>query len=990
MFVTMSSLRILSSQTTKLVLYVISALISLAINTNVCSADVVHDFMDDPAITNFAAVICVLNSHNDRFVSISCPDRVGDVNYTWHPRSSNDSYIERNAYISSQHGLETRPVSEIIISESVAPIWIFDRGINSTTFNIYVQRDEHYIMTENRLMLLCGPVDLELTPTLVSYLTNTVDLDHSHTIRRNTYSSLTRALDKYSSGIGVVYLRRNSFHHPLMGCGSRASPLFRNPNDVIIDEATGLRTCVVDPMSTLPIGFLCEGEIEPPDCFRYLISDNNYVHHPLVHRYMTAYNDTLLIVQPFVYLASPLIEGYCVCRDRVNSEVVAKLIVKPRYEYVCDINNMLMKNRLKYIRHFWCSFVLHPGSNVTIKFPADSDIILDDDGDEQIELKDDTPPNLFYTTFNPSSLRKLRILGSTKWNNHVLKRHYSEKLAGDALTLDVSNARKGVVKLSYDINKPLTMIGSYDSLCFYWRLLPRVNYPFEHIFATIRITLSLTHPYDVVGCETGEMRIFDPQSARRRCVWKSYTGIRRFYRQCIIHHNSGVIRTGIYCKPGEILMPANCSESAFDLSTGGSLPWPPSITNMHMRKVDGLQMFKFTINPIEVFSLSCNCITDRGIATSQLILESTYHEHNVLLIRPLFSAQRNERHIYVNKSDIIYDPSPSDDFLVSIKVNHEGRSISPGNTYSYECRYVYGSALSREWSSIFEQRYIEGSNSWLPRSLRWRYFEKIRRGSTYHLRSVNYNEYITGEKNTLVVKIKKNIGEENEMLEFSYRSSGILISKDPNNANSLSFHYLCGLRPDVGYGLVDRISEVDRERLNITDLRYPSGTYKLLEMVVVTTDPYVHGCGVTFTGEEIFKPDTVHITDANDGSSGCQVDLSEHRECGFYCPPPYVIDPPLCFQDVLVDGVVTPLSDISDSMVYHKSTHFSLLSLHHSHKQYNQERKMSPPLQCRCLSITGEVISTINIVNYYSNDSFKRPKGLMRVYRHILDELFGQ
>nr|ALR73004.1 hypothetical protein [Babesia bovis] len=962
------------------------SLVAALLAVNVTGIDILCDFSSEAPLEENAVLMCVAQSSTDRSIYAICPLNVNGVPYGWHPISGNYENGD-GVYVSGTSHLEESSLSRMLVSEYKNKLWHFEVHGSNVILYINVPEDEHFVMKDNRLLFICAPSTFKLTSSLNYHLTRKIDITKSIRIPWRDGSGLTEALKPFGKGIGMLYLRRSNFQQPLQGCGSRSSSLFLDKQLVDVDADTGVRSCEVDPMSSTPIGFLCEGRMEPPECMKYLIDTNGKIRPNRTERWTLMNRSTLVVAQPLTYLATSLFEGHCLCIDPLTDRVLAKIVVKPRYEYVCDINNMLMKNRVQPIHSFWCSVTLHPGSTLTIRFPPDPNIILSDTTNTST-LQAVYP---YETQFKPSTLEHVSFLTGRKWFNSLRMVDYNTKLSGDALSMDTSSAHKGVIKIKYHRDKPLAMIGEYEPLCFYWQLLPHRNNVFGKIITPIKVALAVTHPYDIKGCDSHQTPIFDPSLVAKDCVWKKYEYINGFLHKCVLENAYGAIKAGIFCKDGESLMPNNCLENLYDYSLGKTTRLPQSVKSLTYAKVSGMRILQLSYNNTRPLSVGCSCVDSQGYDRSQLILQSNVQHMLVLPIIPIpeLNGDMTMKLYNLGKLTISDARSPGGSHNIDIIGQYEKIVVARGTSYSLECRYSYQNSSHLQQIIDSEEIPDELKTSWIPKKSESTYLYKYITTSADRLIKRNYKDVITGSSKVISVTHKQS-NDSPALLTFSYRSSGILISKDPNNANSLSFHYLCGLRPDVGYGLVDRISEVDRERLNITDLRYPSGTYKLLEMVVVTTDPYVHGCGVTFTGEEIFKPDTVHITDANDGSSGCQVDLSEHRECGFYCPPPYVIDPPLCFQEVLVDGVVTQLSDISDSMVYHKSTHFSLLSLHHSHKQSNQEPKMSPPLQCRCLSITGEVISTINIVNYYSNDSFKRPKGLMRVYRHILDELFGQ
>ncbi|GBE61640.1 hypothetical protein, conserved [Babesia ovata] len=100
--------------------------------------------------------------------------------------------------------------------------------------------------------------------------------------------------------------------------------------------------------------------------------------------------------------------------------------------------------------------------------------------------------------------------------------------------------------------------------------------------------------------------------------------------------------------------------------------------------------------------------------------------------------------------------------------------------------------------------------------------------------------------------------------------------------------------------------------------------WRLVKFKVRATDPYMQGCGVTYASDELFKPETPQLYDG-DGQSqfGCKIDLQAAREAAFYCPAPYLLDPPNCFSQASVDGKGRNLNDLSKSLVASRSNHLS-------------------------------------------------------------------
>ncbi|CDR95425.1 hypothetical protein BBBOND_0205870 [Babesia bigemina] len=154
-----------------------------------------------------------------------------------------------------------------------------------------------------------------------------------------------------------------------------------------------------------------------------------------------------------------------------------------------------------------------------------------------------------------------------------------------------------------------------------------------------------------------------------------------------------------------------------------------------------------------------------------------------------------------------------------------------------------------------------------------------------------------------------------QILAIKSNNGAILISKDPVQKQNLSMAFVCG------------------KRLEQSDLS------------VVTALLY------DYNGQQ---------------QIGCNIDIQTTKEAAFYCPAPYVRDPPNCFDQVSVNGELKDLSGISQSLVASHSNHFVTLKFESKRVGLGEKRRQTPPLECRCVTIKGVVLSTIQIENYYA------------------------
>ncbi|CDR95143.1 hypothetical protein BBBOND_0203000 [Babesia bigemina] len=129
----------------------------------------------------------------------------------------------------------------------------------------------------------------------------------------------------------------------------------------------------------------------------------------------------------------------------------------------------------------------------------------------------------------------------------------------------------------------------------------------------------------------------------------------------------------------------------------------------------------------------------------------------------------------------------------------------------------------------------------------------------------------------------------------------------------------------------------------------------------------MQGCGVTYKLDELFKPETPKLYDSyGQRKSGCKIDIQAAGEAAFYCTAPYVLDPPNCFEEVLMGGIIMNVKDISKSLIASASNHFVILRFDSELIGSGETLRQTPPLECRCVTIKGIVLSTMQIENYNS------------------------
>ncbi|GBE61782.1 hypothetical protein, conserved [Babesia ovata] len=910
----------------------------------------------DGLLSNNALFACHVDNEVFNFATVICPSHVNDKEYVWHPQPTSDERTHINTYVTDDGNFRSVPLSDVMRSESEnAAIW-FKSNASTTELHYKKTANKLIAITGRRLIFICGPKDLVMTDELQRHLNRLDGFGRMQPLPWTPSTPLTQVLAKIGLGLGAFFLNRGHAHLPLQGCGSRPSPLFAADSEVTIDPVTGIRSCVADPMSRLPIGFVCEGRLEPDDCMISLLDTNGeVVKAPGPHYYWNYYKfRPWVVARYFDDLALPPFNGECRCIDAETGHVKARIEFRSKTDYVCDIASMIERHRANPINGPWCSVVLHPGSRLTIRFPtADVDSVSND----ATQL---LPTDQFEAEFLPKDLTALRQL-KTVYDFDVYEEiSYNEALAGDALELDVSKVSQGEVKLKYHEDKPLALRAWPNSFFYHWTLKSENDNVPDKIHAIVQVSLAFTHHYRTIGCDRGPHSVFNPMFSKAYCSGKRMgNGIGKTY-ECSLRIMRNDRQAGIHCRPDEELLPKNCAYEGYDLHSNKIVPFPVSMKTGMLFAIPRFQVFDMGMQNHPV-SYACICVDHRGYEKSKLILEysrEVFHSYKVRLedaprtLLPQILMPWRE----MGLSRKVLTSSNS---LIAKNVSKTSVKLQVGTLLSMSCAFDHGV------HSVTGNGVIR--TTWLP--FRPKEFHYTFSNTSYgrELIRTPHKDAIVGTLMGLNVAYKEvETRRGYQILNIESRRGAILISKDPLHKQHVPMTFVCGKAPEPADVSITS-GEVSSSPSPYITGSLEQYTWHLVQVNVETTDPYMQGCGVTYASDELFKPETPQLYDADGGSQfGCKIDLQAAKEAAFYCPAPYVLDPPNCFSQVSVDGVVRNISDLSQSLVASRSNHFAILSFDSSLVGVGETLRRTTPLECRCVTIKGIVLSTIQIENYYA------------------------
>ncbi|GBE58859.1 hypothetical protein, conserved [Babesia ovata] len=919
-----------------------------------------------------------------------CPRQVNGTEYVWHPQPTSDDNGEIKTYVSENERLRSVSISDVIRTEGENPFITLESNVFRTDIRFKKPMFEMIALTEKRLIFICGPKDLVLNDELQRHLGRLDGFGKMQQLPWTTTTPLAAEIAKIGNGLGVFYLNRGRMDLPLQGCGSRPSPLFAADNEVAVDPITGVRSCVADPMSLSPIGFLCEGRIEPDGCMRSLINQNDeVVTAPTPYSYRDFDNrGPWVIARYFNGLALPPINGECRCVDSATGRVKARMEIRTKTDYVCDISRKALPEPFSRISGPWCSVVLHPGSTLTIRLPTqhvnsvsigmasadDTDKVLDMDVDEyESTVAFSQPPAVYEyeTELLPKDLTTLRHLASVydfDIHNEAL---YHEALAGDALEMDVSQIARGEVKLTYHLDKPLAQRHATNAFDYHWALISKEEEVQEKIRGTVDLTIAFTHEYDIIGCDRGTPSVFDPNVSKAHCSVKSMAnGIGDIY-ECKAHIKEELRQAGIYCRPDEELLPHNCESMGYDLHKNRMISIPGSVRNATPYPIQGFQLFDYFFRNNSPLSYACFCVDERGYERSRLVVESHHDEEFTSIINREKASHTLLPHILLpwHEVELSSGGLTSPESLLLNNISQESVNLRVGKTLSMTC----GIALARPSECDSSDTTIDEDfpATWLPTQPEEFYYSVNETPDAIELIKVTYNDSLATTPGGFNVEYPsdKN-GTKNNRLVVQSTMGAILISKNPIHKQFVPMTFVCGKTPETSdlSVITGNASTSDAPAQPLPNVMGLSMgyTWNAVEVKVETTDPYMQGCGVAYSSVELFKPETPKLYDADGQQIGCKIDLHATRKAAFYCPAPYVLDPPNCFSQVYVDGEVKNVSDFSKSLVASRSNHFVNLRFNRLRVRPEETLRQTPPLECRCVTVKGAVLSTIQIENYYS------------------------
>ncbi|CDR93892.1 hypothetical protein BBBOND_0102210 [Babesia bigemina] len=957
---------------------------TLCFGTFLCDFDYPEDLL-----SNNAFAVCNMDIGYTGSATLICPRQVNGTEYVWHPQPTSGDTAHLSAYVSGNGKLRVVALSNVVVTDE--PVSIVSVRLNpyQTRLIFSLREDQIYAITEHHSIFICGPRDLVFSDTLQLHLDRMNSVAQMQALPWTAETPLINEIKQLGKSIGAVFMYRGHVHMPIHGCGSRPSPLFA-ADVVTVDPVTGARSCVVDPMSKTRIGFVCEGRVEPDDCLKSLLDTNgDVVSAPLPDYYWNIENFRPWVIAQYINdLALPEFTGECRCIDPETKQMKARIEIRSNTEYVCDIANMIFRNRVRPIIGPWCSVVLHPGSTLTIRFPSygiasnSSDIQPEISGDKDYETDTDESvptvalsqlPSIYEYEFEflPKEMITLRQLKSAHYTDLYDEVSYEEALAGDALELDVSQMAQGEVKLKYRMDKPLALRSGKNLFVYHWTLGSKNTYVLERIRAAVNVSFAFTHRYNIIGCDRSTQSVFNQDISEEFCSASVMKHAAGDIYECVYDGMRDGRQTGIHCETDEELLPGNCDSTGYDLYSNQIVPFPASIGKATPFPIPGFQVFDFESHNISALSFVCSCVNQLGYETSRLVMERNHHETY------RYTVRREEPHHTLAPYLLL----PWHEVAVSSDELKLSRPIVIFNTSSKSIELNVGTTLwlgcvrDAEVIVFDEMENVEDASdirtTWLPKHPEMFYYTLNDTAYGRELIRMKYNNtFVTTPRSLEVTYQEVNAAGGYQIIIIDLNKRAIFISKDPMNKKFVPMTFVCGKALQISDLSIVTTNAAASEAASPNDLQTIGSsaryTWNVVEISVKTTDPYMHGCGVTYESIELFKPETPELYDDSGRQIGCKIDIQAAGEAAFYCPAPYVLDPPNCFEKVLMGGIIMNVKDISKSLIASASNHFVILRFDSELIGSGETLRQKPPLECQCVTTKGIVLSTIQIKNYYA------------------------
>ncbi|EDO06612.1 6-cysteine (C) [Babesia bovis T2Bo] len=507
-------------------------------------------------------------------------------------------------------------------------------------------------------------------------------------------------------------------------------------------------------------------------------------------------------------------------------------------------------------------------------------------------------PEGAYTMYpsNPQE-RLLLPIEDEDFESAVLKEvALRDRFRSDGLTIKFSRGghEDNYINIHYGINGVLLAKDPENfSLNLACKYMPR-NKNEKPFYRWLKVRFDALYPM-AYGCETGNNMLF--KNTAPFVPGFKVSDVDRV--DCSLTLEPGMI-FGIYCKPGEQLMPDHCFPGKRLQELNGDITPYANETEFYdsRRKINSrFQLFVVSDKGVRThFYHHCYCQGPQG-STKVLSIVNHIHSH----ILPQEYMAQHVTHPQETRY-VVYN-------------------LYPGMMYHVVAPW-------RDWLDVgllgkVRQRMVPTN------------FQKIYTGNPYRYNDALHFNDIFGSKHFDV--LTKVMGPD-RIRSLIYRSNGIVVLKVDT--------------PLLYYDWVLKRHHGVRVDANMRLLFY-----------LMPTDPYTYGCGVESTdlfrtdGFQISKQEE-HVS-----ITKCKINPYLTSPVGFYCPKDHTLEPSNCFEEMInaTNNEKVKLSDFAPFARSVESTNLKVADFHMSPRMKKDTKYTDTELKCSCIDKEGNTRAVITL-----------------------------
>ncbi|KAK1444616.1 hypothetical protein BgAZ_105220 [Babesia gibsoni] len=864
--------------------------------------------------------------------------------------------------------------------------------------------------------LVCAPPDDEVLLRLERCISEMYDNIGRNSLAFS--EDIKSYFEKLNKPLGLIFLDISNVRKATYGCGSMETPQFEKQRgdgkengiltctvDIMEHPDVGFYCDGnIDPPScfTELLSTETSSAIDLSTMVNVKSSHDNLWHF--------AQFDRRNISKPFM--------GYCKCNDRDSGELKAKITVITGMSHTCDFSKMVFWNIYNPIMGAWCDIGMMPGSILTIRLPINvygppefkmieghqyNTVPVMSSYIFPVEMqKEFVHPSCLRTTFSTV----IRLVMRDFCFGDALKFDTSKQFS------------EGIVTARYMKHRPFTYWGRLESLVYTWNLhVNKARYEIKDVRAAIQIVPSKSHEDITFGCEppTYSSFINNPLGLHINRNVDIYgnkmnvcTGSPSVNIPSALYCPEGHVIEPEGCNSfgyNDTLQSVVDLTASINVSRAEEVP---GLIFLHLLP---------TVSR-ERSSRACSCVDGDGIEKARLVInrdeasiifyDSMGPSENMNMIVPSVRV--------VSKKIDCYSLPEIEDIPLCEATPERTYVLLPGIYLYIRCMVHHYErqlpiTLNGRKEPFLVEKYeildeasldIEEYNQWgdkepksnhvliFPLNKEKYFYQTVVSDDKRKLVPVEYSKVIgtnkagyrsihsvlTDAQHDYVEGLKLHnpmsaiiVSKQNRPLEHvkyvcgslskTHRRSQLNATTHVNNGESNE-----GARDDsqvegntVPNGSAESSQAEKREEdtsRRITDEKRSFTLLGVVDVSIPTTDPYLHGCGMTDPSEELFRDDTVAMFDDAGKKVGCEVDLTQGG-ASFYCPLPYHTEPSGCMPTSSSLTVRLPGDKGNKHMYVFTRSKWNKLT-NHLTKYMKRE-----PFECHCVTNKGIRMATIRV-----------------------------